>query len=263
MKIFTFFRKTAVQRALAVLFWLLIWELGARALASELLLASPTQTFRTLVKLTGEADFWSAIAFSASRIVTGFFLAVVVGAGLAFVSSRFETLAILLEPVLLLIRSTPVASLTILILLWVGSRNLSVILSFMMVVPVIYQNTLTGIRRVDPKLNEMARVFRLSPVKRFRYLIAPTVFPFFRSALQSGLGFCWKSGVAAEVIGIPGNSIGEKLYQAKIYLSTGELFAWTIVIIVISYLFERLVLTGVAALQRAITGQIAQLSVDV
>lgn len=169
-------------------------------------------------------------------------IALCVGAALAALAARWRGLAALLEPPLLLIRSTPIASLTILILMWVGSRNLSVIVSFMMVLPVVYLNTLTGLRAVDPKLREMTEVFRFSPIKRLRYLILPTVFPFFRAAVSAGLGFCWKSGVAAEVIGIPGNSIGEKLYLAKIYLNTGELFAWTVVIILISFLFERLVL---------------------
>ena len=52
----------------------------------------------------------------------------------------------------------------------------------------------------------------------------------------------WKSGIAAEVIGVPAHSIGEKLYMAKIYLSTAELFAWTFVIIIVSKVFEKLFL---------------------
>ena len=52
----------------------------------------------------------------------------------------------------------------------------------------------------------------------------------------------WKSGVAAEVIGVPDHSIGEKLYMAKIYLNTADVLAWTLVIILVSALVERAVL---------------------
>ena len=52
----------------------------------------------------------------------------------------------------------------------------------------------------------------------------------------------WKAGVAAEVIGIPDGSIGEKLYEAKVYLSSADLFAWTVVIVFISILFEKIFL---------------------
>ena len=73
-------------------------------------------------------------------------------------------------------------------------------------------------------------------------VIAAAVFmvlPYFLSACRLSLGMCWKAGVAAEVIGVPSGSIGEKLYNAKIYLNTPDLFAWTIVIIVISFVFEK------------------------
>ena len=60
--------------------------------------------------------------------------------------------------------------------------------------------------------------------------------------------------MAAEVIGLPKGSIGERLYQAKIYLDTPDLFAWTAVIILVSLVFERVFLrlldAGLARLER-------------
>ena len=55
-----------------------------------------------------------------------------------------------------------------------------------------------------------------------------------------GIGFCWKSGVAAEVIGLANNTIGVHLYNAKVYLETPELFAWTVTIILLSVSIEKL-----------------------
>lgn len=226
----------------------------ARFYNNDIILAAPSTTLKTLHRLVQTSGFWVALAFSASRIVIGFFSALLIGTIFAFTASRFRTIAALLDPPLLLIRSTPIASLTILILLWVGSRNLSVIVSFMMVLPIVYLNTLSGIRTVDPKLREMATVFRLSFLKRLRFITLPTVFPFFRAAVSAGLGFCWKSGIAAEVIGISSQSIGEKLYLAKIYLNTGELFAWTFVIILIAFLFEKGILRLVEWVETSLTG---------
>jgi NitT/TauT family transport system permease protein len=85
----------------------------------------------------------------------------------------------------------------------------------------------------------MARVFRLPPLRTVRYIYVSQVLPYFRTGAAIGLGLCWKAGIAAEVIGIPTGSIGEKLYKAKIYLQTPDIFAWTLVIILISLLFER------------------------
>ena len=80
---------------------------------------------------------------------------------------------------------------------------------------------------------------------RIRYIYVSQVLPFFRTGCSIGLGLCWKAGVAAEVIGIPDGSIGEKLYNAKVYLNTPDLFAWTVVIVLISLLFEKLFLAMV------------------
>ena len=94
----------------------------------------------------------------------------------------------------------------------------------------------------------MAEIFRLPLVRRIRYIYLSQVMPYFRSACTISIGMCWKSGIAAEVIGMPKGSIGEKLYQAKIYLNTPDLFAWTMVIIVVSRLFERVFLFGMQKL---------------
>ena len=159
---------------------------------------------------------------------------------LGWLSSRLWIIETLLRPITVVIKATPVASFIILVLLWFSSKNLSVIISMLMVFPVIYLNTLEGIKSTDQKLIEMAKVFRMPLLKRILYIYLPSVIPFFVSACSVSLGLCWKSGIAAEVIGIPDGSIGELLYSAKIYLQTAELLAWTVIIVVISVLFEKL-----------------------
>ena len=148
-----------------------------------------------------------------------------------------------------LVKATPVASFIILALVWVSGSSLSVLISFLMVLPVLYGAVRTGIESVDVQLLEMAKVFRLPLGKRLRAIWLPEVLPAFRQGCSVALGICWKSGVAAEVIGLPDGSIGDALYRAKITLSTGELFAWTFVIIVLSNVFEKLFM---ALLDRAV-----------
>ena len=88
----------------------------------------------------------------------------------------------------------------------------------------------------------MARVFHMPSLNRIRFIYVPAVLPYLLSGCRTALGMSWKSGIAAEVIGIPVNSIGEQLYYSKLYLDTAGLFAWTAVIIAVSALFEALFL---------------------
>ena len=136
-------------------------------------------------------------------------------------------------------KTVPVASFVILALIWTGSKNLSVFISFLVVYPMIHVNTKAGLISADRELLEMAEVFHVPFIRRAFYIYRTALYPYLKSACRTALGMGFKSGIAAEVIGVPDGSIGEGLYLAKIYLSTAELFAWTVVIILVSSLFEK------------------------
>lgn len=235
-------------RLWAVLAWLLIWQLASMWIGQEILLVSPVTVVVTLIRLAGGAQFWLSVASSMLRIIGGFLLAVVLGVALAGLSAASGRLREFLLPFVATVKSIPVASFVILVLIWVSSRNLSVLISFLMVFPVIYTNVLDGISQTDRGLLEMAEVFGIPFGRRLRTIYVSQVLPYFRTGCSLALGLCWKAGVAAEVIGIPQNSIGENLYNAKIYLDTPALFAWTLVIICISVLFEKGFLRAVECL---------------
>ncbi len=184
--------------------------------------------------------FWLSIASSLTRISLGFFLGFVLGLWAGVMSFRYLWVKHLLHPVILICKSVPVASFIILILIWFSSSRLSVIISFIMVFPIVYTNLFTALENLDPKLNEMGKVFDFSLYASFRYLILPQVMPFLRSATVVGVGMALKAGIAAELIGLPQNSIGEQLYLAKIYLDTPNLFAWTFAIVILSYSCEKI-----------------------
>lgn len=235
-------KQGGILRPWAVLVWLLIWQLGAMAMDQQILLVSPIAVLIRLGTLAVEPSFWKAVGFSLLRITGGFFLGAAVGTVLAALSARLHRVEELLAPLLLAVKSIPVASFIILSLILFSSRNLSVLISFLMVLPVLYTGVLGGIRAMDKQMLEMAQVFQTPAPRRVRYIYLPQVLPYFRAACASALGLCWKSGIAAEVIGMPTGSIGERLQQAKIYLDTPDLFAWTLVIVLVSLAFERLFL---------------------
>lgn len=242
-------------RPWAVLFWLLAWQGAAMALAAafphgELLLASPVSVLARLVSLAGTGAFWAAVGRSAAAILGGFVLSCVLAIALAALSARFRTVGELLSPLVAAVKAVPVVSFIILALIFFSSENLSLLISALMVFPPVYLNVLEGIGHTDRQLLEMARVFRVPVSRQLRGIYLPAVLPYFRSAVSLGLGLCWKSGAAAEVIGLPAGSIGEALYTAKVYFQTGDLFAWTAVIVTVSVIFERLFLRLVDAAVR-------------
>lgn len=224
----------------AAIFWLGVWELAARWVNEPILLVSPLGTLWRLGQLLRDPAFWQSVGFSLGHILLGFGMSVVLAAVLAVLAYRFFWVEQLLAPLTATVKAIPVASFVILALLWVSSRNLSVLVSLMIGFPILYGNLLTGLKSTDPKMIEMAKLFRVPFSRQLKGLYLHQVRPYLRSGLSIAMGLCWKSGVAAEVIGIPGGSIGEKLYKAKIYLETPDMFCWTLVIVLLSVGCEKL-----------------------
>ena len=246
--------KAVGVRLFAILFWLIVWHVGSISIGQEILLVSPVDAIRTLFQMMGTSEFYQAVFGSLGRILAGFLLGVLLGTALAALSYVFAPARILLGPLMHAIKATPVASFVILALIFISSRYLSILMSFLMVLPILYTNVLTGLQGTDRKLIEMAKVFRMRWGAKIRALYLPAAYPNFLSACALSLGLSWKAGIAAEVIGLPDRSIGEALYQAKIFFSTPELFAWTLAIILLSVGLEQAVLKLVGTLSRKLEG---------
>lgn len=235
-------KKNILYKAAAICFWLIVWEIISRVVNEKLFIASPYEVVVTLFDLITKSSFWETIFNSVTRIMLGFAGGIILGIILAVLSYMSRLLYEIIAPIIKIIKATPVVSFIILALIWFTSKNLSVLISFLMVLPIIYSNVLQGIKATDSKLLEMAKVFRLRRLIKLRAIYLPAVRPYLISSISVGMGFCFKSGIAAEVIGIPTGSIGEKLYQAKLYFMTAQLFAWTVIIILISVLLEKLIM---------------------
>ena len=237
VKISTLFKKTGI-----ILVWLIMWQLLSVAVHNSILMAGPVESAKALMQMILTREYRNAILFSLIRIIGGFCFGSAMGISLAFISYRVRFMEDFLKPFISVLKAVPVASFVIILLIWAGNKNLSFYISSLVVMPLLYINTLGGLKATDPKLLEMAEVFRIPVLRRVRYIYLPSVYPYLYSAFQAALGMAWKSGVAAEVIGQPLGSMGNGLYQAKIYLETADLFAWTITIVVVSFLVEKLIL---------------------
>ena len=196
-----------------------------------------------MLSLLGEKAFYLAVGSSLLRIGAGFGAGLSLAVLLAAGSSRFPFLEELLAPLMGLIKTVPVASFAVLLLIWWGPSGLAAAVSLLVVLPGVYFSALEGLKSMDVRLLEMAEVFRLPFRNRFFYLYRPELRPFLSGSIKAALGMCWKAGVAAEVIGIPARSVGEGLYLSKIYLDTAGVFAWTAAVVLVSFAMEKLILT--------------------
>lgn len=224
-----------------ILFWVSIWQIAALMIHNRILLVSPVEVVGRIARLLVDQTFWHSIILSSFNIMSGFFIAMAGGLVLAAAASRIHLLYVIIEPLVKAMRSIPVASFIVLALILFSSKYLSVFVAFTVAFPIIFQSVFDGIAMKSEALHELTTVFRIPYLRGVRYLGFFEILPVLKTACKTTVGMSWKAGVAAELIGIPKSSIGEQLQQAKVYLETGELFAWTVVIILLSLVFDRLI----------------------
>ena len=224
-----------------VLFWLALWQVLAMLADMPIFFVSPLKTLTRLITLMGTARFYRAVARTTLRILAGYLLSALTACVLALLSKRHRLLREILQLPMMAVRTIPVVSFIILALICLPSRYLSVLISFLMVLPIFYSGILTGLDGASQELEEMSRLFGIRGLRHLRYVLYPQLQAQLTATAVTAVGFAWKSGTAAEVIGIPSGSIGERLQQAKIYLMTPDLFAWTVVIVVMCVLCEKMI----------------------
>lgn len=234
-------RRLLYNAAIAA-FWIAVWALCAYLIDKPLLLPGPLATLLELTGLIRTKEFWLDTLTTMGRILVGYSSAIIVGSLLGMAGYFYPLANAVLSPVRQIIRATPVSSFIILVLLWLGTGTVPVFISFLMVMPIIWTGVQEGLVNTDRNLLEMARAYRFRRVKMLIHVYLPSVRPFFSAACVTGLGFAWKSGIAAEVIARPVRAIGANLQDAKVYLETPRLFAWTAVVILLSMLLEKVLI---------------------
>ena len=239
-------RKLWQNLVLPLCFWLLVWEGAARLvvlgveMGGELLLPGPGAVVSTLSMLIGDKWFWVSALLSLGRMAAGIAIGSLLGAVLAWATMAWRWCDALFSPAIRVVRAVPVASFILLVLLWTDRNWVPAVISALMVLPVVWAATRQGLAAVDPQLLELAKIYRLDRRRQVKLVWLPAVRPAFVTGLATAMGLAWKAGVAAEVLCQPKRAIGTEIFRAKGALDTPGLFAWTLVVIVLSLLMERL-----------------------
>lgn len=226
-------------KLIAVIAAVCLWQMAAMIVNNDMLLCSPIDVIKRLPAVIAEKDFVKVVSFSFIRISVGFLAAFILSVSLGIIAGKCRAVEIFLQPYMTVIRTVPVASFIILALFVFSGKRLSSFISFLIALPVLYGNVLQGIKSIDKGLIEMADIFCVPLIRRVLYLSIPAIEPYLKASAKTTLGLCWKAGIAAEVIAVSRGSIGEKLYESKLFFSISDLLVWTLVLVVVSILYEK------------------------
>lgn len=230
-----------LKKLIIFLFWVVVWQISYLCIDNNMLLASPIDVFYRLFDLCKDTGFWNIVVSSMMRIIQGFIYGTIIGVLLSLITCSSNILKDLFKPIINVVQSTPIASFIILALVWIKSGIVPIFISALMVIPIIWTNVTEGIIKTDTKLLEMAKIYKLNKISKIKMIYIPSVIPYFTAACTTALGLSWKAGVAAEVIANTRYSIGGEIYKSKMYLETVDLFSFTVVVIILSFILEYII----------------------
>ncbi len=229
-----------IGKILSAAFWIGVWQILYWIVKQEILIVSPVRVLQRLAVLSGDSAFWITALNSMGHVLSGFLFGLVIGVVLAVLTSASQTMYEILYPVISIIKATPIVSFIILALVWIRSEHVPAFAAFLEIMPIVLENVKNGIAKTDGNLLQMAQSYRFGLARTIRRVYIPSVMPYFTAACTTGMGLAWKTGIAAEVLSNTKLSVGGQIYDSKIYMETADLFAWTVVVIVMSVILEKL-----------------------
>lgn len=248
-----FLKRIVFPVLLPLVFWLGVWQFCAYQVdlwvdgrGNQLLLPYPLDVLQAFAALSLSLPFWRTIVLSLVRILMGILGGCLLGGLCAILTTTTPIFDYLLSPVIRIMRATPVASFILLLLLWFYRDTVPTVVVALMVLPILWETVAQGIIAVDSQLLELTRAYHFTPIQTIKILYLPSLRPYLFSGLANGVGLGWKSGVAAEVLCLPKWGIGTEIYLTKQNLNIPALFAWTIVVVFLSFVMEQLLTLWIA-----------------
>ncbi|MDA3781450.1 MAG: ABC transporter permease subunit [Bacteroidales bacterium] len=230
--------KNKIYTSISIILMILIWKLLSVYLASNFILPSPEDTVIAFANIILAKDFLITISTTILRGLIGFSISIILGIMFGVFSGLSNSFYSFFRPLLITIRSTPVISLILLALIWFNVSSVPIFIAFLTMFPVICTNVTDGIRNTDKDLVEMAYVYKIRKYRIVSEIYLPSIVPYVFSGASSALGFGWRAVIIGEVLSQPHYGIGTLMQTAQTFLIVKDVIAWTIIAIIISYIFE-------------------------
>ena len=223
---------------LSVLTLFIIWYLFALRIDNSYILPSPITVIKTFINLLQSASTYLTILLTLFRLLIALIGSFIIGVILGVISGNYQGFSYFLRPIVSSLRSLPVASIIIIIIILIGSDSSLYIITFLMVFPIIYEATLSGVKNISQDLQDSISLEPKHKLIVMTKLQIPLAFPYILTSIFQSLGLGFKVIVMAEFIAQSSKGIGFELFRGSISINYELVFAWTFIIIILVILME-------------------------
>ncbi len=174
------------------------------------------------------------------RTLIGLIISFIVAIVLAFLAYFKKGIRDFLNPIYVMFKTIPNITYIIVALIWLGRNGSAILVSSLVVFPIFYNSLLSALLNIDEELIEVTNLYDISDI----YKIKKVYLPLIRNDIITSLSNCcslgFKVSIMAEILAQVKSGIGKELYFAKANFMMADIFAWTIIIILISTLVDYL-----------------------
>ncbi|MCC5909365.1 MAG: ABC transporter permease subunit [Clostridiaceae bacterium] len=231
--------KELLYTILSVMILLLLWKVASVIVDKEILIPSPESTFMEIIRIIQSPNFIVSVMNTLKRALIGFAIALAAGVSLGMVGGFYKPSYYLLRPLVLIIRAAPTMAIILLALIWLQSEKAPILVGFVVIFPVLYENVVQGIRNVDVKLVEMMDIYDIKKLDRLKDLYIPSIRSYLNSGMAAAMGLNLKIIIAAEVLSQPRMSMGTSFQIERVNLNTAGVFAWALITIMLAGILEQ------------------------
>ncbi len=238
----TWLRPSSLLRALSLLSLLALWWLLSDRLHSPQLLPGPARVLAVIVSQCASGAMPLNIGITLLRVAAAFVLAMAAGGITGWAAGRSSRLDAMLDPWAVVALNLPVLVVVVLTYIWIGLNDVAAVLAVAIAkAPTVFVTVREGARTLDPRLAEVAAVFRIPPLRRLWRIETPQMMPYIAAAARSGLSITWKIVLIVELLGRP-NGVGFELNLYFQNFDVAGILAYGLIFAVLMLAVETLVL---------------------
>jgi NitT/TauT family transport system permease protein len=232
--------KNKIQGIIACIILVILWEIVAVKIDNEIYLPRIENVLFSMGEILSKGDFLKSILSSLSRTVISFFSALFLAVVLGVLSLMYPIFKSFLKPINAIGKTIPTMVLVVLALIWFKKENAPFIVGFAIVFPILYEGVISSISNINKELIDMCKVYKISTWQKVKKIYMPVIGFYITGILMSTFSLAFKVVIAGEVYGQPKYGVGSSIQVEKMNFNTNAIFAWIIIIAILSILFDLL-----------------------
>jgi len=230
--------KSKLYTGLSCVFFILLWQLIAVIINNDIYIPRIQQVIEAIKIIFNEQNFLKVILSSFYRTMFSYLLALIFSMILGVLGKVYPFFQYLMQPINSFGKTIPTMVLVVLSLVWFDKDKTPFVVGFAITFPILYEGIRNGLMQIDKKITDMTKIYEVSLKDKIKKIYFPVMKFYFMSIFVSTFSLTFKTVIAGEVHGQPKFGIGSQIQLEKVNFNVSGIFAWIVIIVIISLVLE-------------------------